>query len=350
MKLLYEGEIIASIGEDLELKNIVQERLLPLHFKFGGTFEEWVELRILDTKNRKPWKPCLEILQETFGASLTDNYSLELAGQRETRLRAENVMALNKTIPGTRNKFAVLLDTGGIGILKEMNSREIATVTFSAALARHLGFEAVIVKQILPGIVAESNLAEGRDFVHFESVAEDPKTFILSLGEDHFVQDFLNMMFLDALLGNKRDALFEAGLLASDGVVMKLAPMFSFTKALPIDFENAVVQEFGDKLIVEFLSFLADNKLTYIPPIVNYAEVKKLAEISLLNATLPTLHATAVTTYILDRYSLLMDELKVAYSSESAIVGKSVDGYAKSLIQNGNRVSAYLKGRLLSDD
>ncbi|MEG2934888.1 MAG: hypothetical protein RR844_00185 [Clostridium sp.] len=299
--LMYKDTIVAEI-KNAQLKEVYDKNLLPIIMlsESSGSFEVWLQTRVIDTHRtnsrqvRRRLSVRSEVPQEIVirarAVSVTDNYWLkwndedisyeEVRGKLSDGLNTValygNVDEINfrddditpeLTNIGSFEKCWKLIDEHWYMIKKGSLKENFAEVLVSN-IAISLGFKAVKYEALEDG-----QLVICRDFtdnaqVDFEPMynfvrdyweIDDSVSIIEKLG---FVDEFLNITFVDALCYNIDRHTFNFGVIRKDGEILGIAPNFDNNLAL-----SGVLDNRGLKKTWFSTSF---TRNTYIPILKEY--------------------------------------------------------------------------------
>lgn len=269
--LMYKDKKVAEIKETNFIKSF-DDNLLPVIMlnKNAGSFEAWLQTRVIDTHrtNSRQVRRRLsvrtevpkEIVIRARAVSITDNYWLKWNDENitygEIRSRLSdglntvalygNVLESNfsdldispeLTNIGSFEKCWKLID-GNWYMIKKGSYKENFVEVLVSRIALAFGFEAVEYETI-----EEGKLVKCRDFtnngeVDFESMysfvrdyweIDDSIRIIEELG---YIDEFLNIVFIDAICYNIDRHTFNFGILRRDGEPIGLAPNFDNNLAL----------------------------------------------------------------------------------------------------------------------
>lgn len=263
--LMYKDEVIAEIRKT-ELVKVLKKDLLPIIMlnESPGSFEVWLQTRVIDTHrtNSRQVRRRLsvktevpkEIVIKARAVSITDSYWLKWENEnisygevRKSLSDGLNSIALygndndvnfkatditpELTNIGSFEKCWKLFNDEWYMIKKGSYKENFAEVLISN-IAIELGFNAVKYEAI-----DEGRLVKCRDFTDNAEVDFEPMySFVRDyweiddcvniINELGFINDFLDITFVDALCYNIDRHTFNFGLLRRDGEILGLAPNF----------------------------------------------------------------------------------------------------------------------------
>lgn len=325
--LMYKDEAVAEIKKT-ELVKVFKKDLLPIIMlnESPGSFEIWLQTRVIDTHrtNSRQVRRRLsvktevpkEIVIKARAVSITDSYWLKWENEnisygevRKSLSDGLNSIALygndndvnfkatditpELTNIGSFEKCWKLFGDEWYMIKKGSYKENFAEVLISN-IAIELGFDAV--KYVA---IDEGRLVKCRDFTNNAEVDFEPMySFVRDyweiddcvkiINELGFINDFLNITFVDALCYNIDRHTFNFGLLRKNGEILGLAPNFDNNLGL-----SGVL---NDKALEKTWYSTAFIKNTYIPILQEYnykmpqINLEKIKDI--INATIidfPTL-------------------------------------------------------------
>lgn len=263
--LMYKDEVVAEIRKT-ELVKVFKKDLLPIIMlnESPGSFEVWLQTRVIDTHrtNSRQVRRRLsvktevpkEIVIKARSVSITDSYWLKWENEnisyeevRKSLSDGLNSIALygndndvnfkatditpELTNIGSFEKCWKLFNDEWYMIKKGSYKENFAEVLISN-IAIELGFNAVKYEAI-----DEGRLVKCRDFTDNAEVDFEPMySFVRDyweiddcvniINELGFINDFLDITFVDALCYNIDRHTFNFGLLRRDGEILGLAPNF----------------------------------------------------------------------------------------------------------------------------
>lgn len=319
--LMYKDDIVAEIRKT-ELVKVFKRDLLPIIMlnESPGSFEVWLQTRVIDTHrtNSRQVRRRLsiktevpkEIVIKARAVSITDSYWLKWENEdisyKEVRKKLSdglNSIALygnddevnfkstditpELTNIGSFEKCWKLYDDAWYMIKKGSYKENFAEVLISN-IAVKLGFNAVKYEALDDG-----RLVKCRDFTNNAEVDFEPMySFVRDywevddcvniINELGFIDDFLNITFVDALCYNIDRHTFNFGLLRKDGEILGLAPNFDNNLGL-----SGVL---NDKALEKTWYSTAFAKNMYIPilqeykykmPIVDLEEIKDIINVTI---------------------------------------------------------------------
>lgn len=263
--LMYKDKEVAEI-KDTEFVKSLDDNLLPVIMinKNIGSLEAWLQTRVIDTHrtNSRQVRRRLsvrsevpkEIVIKARAISITDNYWLKWINESitydEVRSRLSdglNTVALygnateisfkdvdispELTNIGSFEKCWKLID-GNWYMIKKGTYKENFAEVLIANIAVSFGFNAVKYEAIEDGELVKCKDFTNNGEVDFEPMfsfvrdyweVDDSISIIKELG---YIEDFLNIIFMDALCYNIDRHTFNFGILRKDGEPVGLAPNF----------------------------------------------------------------------------------------------------------------------------
>lgn len=319
--LMHKDEKVAEI-KDTEFVKSLNDNLLPVIMinKNAGSLEAWLQTRVIDTHrtNSRQIRRRLsvrsevpkEIVIKARAISITDSYWLKWEGENITYNEVRNSLSdgLNTialygnaeeinfrdqdispelTNIGSFEKCWKRVD-GYWYMIKKGTYKENFAEVLIGNIAIMLGFNAVKYETIEEGALVKCKDFTSNGEVDFEPMfsfvrdyweIDDSICIIKELG---YIEDFLNITFMDALCYNIDRHTFNFGILRKDGEPIGLAPNFDNNLGL-----SGVLNNKGLETTWYSTSFTRNN---YKPVLVEYNyDVPKLdlEEIrSIINDTL----------------------------------------------------------------
>lgn len=299
--LMHKDNLVAKI-ENTELLEVLNKDLLPIIMinENLGSFDAWLQTRVIDTHrtNSRQIRRRLsvksevpkEIVIKARAISITDSYWLKWDNEditySQVRSRLSdglNTIALYGNIDkidfshlditpeltniGSFEKCWKLIDGHWYMIKKGSYKENFAEVLISN-IAIHLGFNAVKYEAI-----DEGKLVKCQDFTNSGEVDFEPMfsfvrdywdidTSIEIINELGYIEDFLNITFIDALCYNIDRHTFNFGILIKDGEPIGLAPNFDNNLGL-----SGVLNDKGLEKTWYSTSFTRNN---YMPVLKEY--------------------------------------------------------------------------------
>lgn len=319
--LMYKENEVALIENNILLK-VLNKDLLPIIMlnEGEGSFESWLQTRVIDThrtnsrqvRRRLSLKTEVpnEIVIKSRAVSITDSYWLkwnnEIITFKEVRDKLSdglNAVALYGNIDEINfNMDDITPELTNIGsfekcwknvddnwyMIKKGSIKENFAEVLTSEIGIELGFNVVLYKAIDDGKLVICKDFTNNGEVDFEPMysfvkdyweIDDSVEIIEQLG---YIDDFLNITFLDALCYNIDRHTFNFGFLRKDGEIIGLAPNFDNNLAL-----SGVLNDKGLEKTWYSTSFTRNNylpilkKYNYNIPEVNFQVIK-----SLINKTL----------------------------------------------------------------
>jgi len=269
--LMYKDKEIAEI-KDTDFIKSLEDSLLPIIMinKKPGCFESWLQTRVIDTHraNFRQIRRRLsvrtevpkEIVIKARAVSIIDNYWLkwdkESITYKEVRGRLSdglNTVALYGN--AIENNFTDLdispeltnigsfekcwkLINGNWYMIKKGSYKENFAEVLVSNIALDLGFKAVKYEPIDKGTLVKCKDFTNNGEVDFEPMFSFVKDYweiddsVRIIEELGYIQDFLDITFVDALCYNIDRHTFNFGILRKDGEPIGLAPNFDNNLAL----------------------------------------------------------------------------------------------------------------------
>lgn len=263
--LMHKDKQVAEIKET-ELVSVLNKDLLPVIMlnENSGSFEAWLQTRVIDTHrtNSRQIRRRLsvksevpkEIVIKARAISITDSYWLKWEDEdityNEVRSKLSdglNTIALygnedeinfndsditpELTNIGSFEKCWKLIDENWYMIKKGSYKENFAEVLISN-IAIYLGFNAVKYEAIDEGRLVKCKDFTSNGEIDFEPMFSFVRDYweidnsIDIINELGFIEDFLNITFMDALCYNIDRHTFNFGILIKDGEPIGLAPNF----------------------------------------------------------------------------------------------------------------------------
>jgi len=314
--LMYKDKKVAEI-KDTELVKSLDDNLLPVIMinKNAGALEAWLQTRAIDThranarhvRRRLSVKSEIpkEIVIKARAISITDSYWLKWMDEdvtySEVRSRLSdglNTIALygnateinfkdvdispELTNIGSFEKCWKLIE-GYWYMIKKGTYKENFAEVLIANIATNLGFNAVKYEAIEDGALVKSKDFTNNGEVDFEPMfsfvrgyweIDDSISIIKELG---YINEFLNITFMDALCYNIDRHTFNFGILRKDGEPIGLAPNFDNNLGL-----SGVLNNSGLENIWYSTAFTRNNykpileKYNYDVPKIDLERIKEI--------------------------------------------------------------------------
>ncbi len=263
--LMYKDKQVAEI-KDTELVKSLDDNLLPVIMisKNAGSLEAWLQTRVIDTHrtNSRQVRRRLsvrsevpkEIVIKARAISITDSYWLKWIDEdityKEVRSSLSdglNTIALygnateinfkdvdispELTNIGSFEKCWKLID-GHWHMIKKGTYKENFAEVLIGNIATYFGFHAVKYEAIEDGTLVQCEDFTNNAEVDFEPMFSFVREYweiddsISILKELGYIEEFLNIIFMDALCYNIDRHTFNFGILRKDGEPVGLAPNF----------------------------------------------------------------------------------------------------------------------------
>ena len=314
--LMYKDKAIAEIKDTNFIKSL-EDNLLPIIMinKNIGSFESWLQTRVIDTHrtNSRQIRRRLsvrtevpkEIVIKARAVSITDNYWLKWANEsityNEVRNRLSdglNTVALyGNTIESNFSNLDISPELTNIGsfekcwkfidgywyMIKKGSYKENFAEVLVSNIALSRGYKAVKYEAIDDGKLVKCKDFTNSGEVDFEPMFSFVKDYwevddsIKIIEELGYIQDFLDITFMDALCYNIDRHTFNFGILRKDGEPIGLAPNFDNNLAL-----SGVLNDKGLEKTWYSTSFTKNNykpvleEYNYDIPKINFEKIKSI--------------------------------------------------------------------------
>ena len=263
--LMYKDKEV-SIIEDSKLTKVIDKSLLPIIMlnENIGSFDVWLQTRVIDTHrtNSRHVRRRLsvrsevpnEIVVKSRAVSITDSYWLKWTNENLTynNIRSKlsdglNTIALygnsenvrfndtdltpELTNIGSFEKCWKLIDGTWFMIKKATYKENFAEVLISK-IAIHLGFNAILYEPLDHGRLVKSKDFTNNAEVDFEPMFSfvrdywDIDNSIEIINQLGFINEFLDITYMDALCYNIDRHTYNFGIIRKDGEPISLAPNF----------------------------------------------------------------------------------------------------------------------------
>ena len=325
--LMYKDKEIAEIKDTNFIKSL-EDKLLPIIMinKNIGSFESWLQTRVIDTHrtNTRQIRRRLsvrtevpkEIVIKARAVSITDNYWLKWDNEsityNEVRSRLSdglNTVALyGNTIESNFTDSDISPELTNIGsfekcwklidghwyMIKKGSYKENFAEVLVSNIALSLGFKAVEYEAIDDGKLVKCKDFTNSGEVDFEPMFSFVRDYwevddsIKIIDELGYMQDFLDITFMDALCYNIDRHTFNFGILRKDGEPIGLAPNFDNNLAL-----SGVLNDNALEKTWYSTSFTKNNykpileEYNYDIPKINFDQIKSIIDETL--KSFPTL-------------------------------------------------------------
>lgn len=314
--LMYKNKQIAEI-KNTELINTLDDNLLPVIMlnKSVGSFEAWLQTRVIDTHrtNSRQVRRRLsvktevpkEIVIKARAVSITDSYWLKWTDENITFEEVRNKLSdgLNTvalygnadeinfnemdispelTNIGSFEKCWRLID-GHWYMIKKGSYKENFSEVLISNIAAYLGFNAVKYEALEDGALVKCRDFTNNAEIDFEPMfsfvrdywgIDDSIEVLKDLG---YIEEFLDIIFMDALCYNIDRHTFNFGILRKDGEPIGLAPNFDNNLGLSGVLANKDLEKTWYST-----SFTRNNykpilkEFDYSIPEINFKEIKEI--------------------------------------------------------------------------
>ncbi|MGM8251697.1 hypothetical protein ACSXCO_15015 (plasmid) [Clostridium perfringens] len=349
--LMHKNQVIATIVDDK--LNIINEKMLPSYFKLNGDLRTWLENRCIDTdrRNSRLLRKILgvntinkvKIALFVHGHTLTDNYWIRLSS--ETNLKYEDItyskdLLFNTAIYGDtsnwdefleeNNKNTPQLTLGGSFekgwkleagewfLVKEGNSLTNSAEIIASELCKYFCFKAVEYLKYDDTCVCCKNFTNDlrynfepmSDFLGFEYDLEVALDYISQI-DINYIKDFLDMLFLDALLVNPDRHTNNYGFLrdSNTGEFIGLAPIFDNNLALFATKSNIIDLNSGNFEEIEKLYLPVLKAHKYSMPCLEYENLKEIVRFAYEQFKPKNYSVEFTTDFIWNKYNFIKKNL-----------------------------------------
>ncbi len=391
---------VAVFNEDLEVVEIKNEKLLPLHFRYGWSLKGWVESRAIDTSRvssrllkralRMREKDDYSTAMKVHARTLTDNFWLtpdnNTLTYKDLQFKSDSYSDLTLNLDTnimdseTDNFTPELTNTGSYEkgwklknnewyLFKKGNKAEIFSEVFTYLLGKELGFRMAEYKVV-------NHYSVSKDFTKGGEVNYQPMFGVVGEDEDysrnykeleklgkHLLVDYLNMLYLDTIVRNVDRHTKNYGLLTDieTGKILRFAPNFDNNLSLIATGYPKSRKRENDFLVKLFKALIIDEKIAYIPPILTKKCVHKIVGKSMEETGFePEVNRIIDMCIYADqqlneichtRYSLSSDFDKVCikhHHSENILNLNNIDVDIKNKLYDGNRIGDDFKKALIN--
>ncbi|MGU8478539.1 hypothetical protein ACV3R5_15355 [Clostridium perfringens] len=348
-ELMHKNTLVAKIVED-ELQ-VINEKMLPSYFKLGGDLRHWLENRCIDMhrRNSRLLRKMLsikttneiEVVLSVHAHTLTDNYWIRLNNNLkyedisyskdllfDTSLTGDtslidsaelqNYNSPDLTLGGSFEK-GWKLKNGKWYLVKAGNNLNNSVELIASYLCEYFGFNHVKYYKFNEACVFCENFTDNLkfdfepmfDFLHDEEDFEISIDYISKINKS-FVKDFLNMLFLDAILLNPDRHTNNYGLLRDSltGEFVGLAPIFDNNLALFATKQNISNLDIGNKGQLEMFYIPVFEEYNYKVPELNYDDLYKMVDKAYSDFKPVNYTLEFTTDFIWNKYNYVKDRLK----------------------------------------
>ena len=307
---------VAVFDSDLVLNKVLDEKLLPLHFKYGRHLKSWVDSRVIDASrvSSRVLKKALKMRKKddyttamkVYARTLTDNFWLcpndenirfkdlqfksdiysELTLHLDINVLdvAQDAFTPELTNTGSYEKGWKLIDNVWY-MYKQGRKEEVFSEIFTYKLGEALGFDMTSYKCVDGKSVSKDFTAGGNvDFQPMYGIVGEDEAYtynfqMLSTLDASVLTDYVNMIYLDTIVRNVDRHTKNYGLLTDveSGKIISLAPNFDNNLSLIATGYPISPNRENDFLVKLFLAFLSEVDIIYIPPIFTKEVVRQLA-------------------------------------------------------------------------
>lgn len=349
-ELMHKNTLVAKIVDD-DLQ-VINDNMLPSYFKLGGNLRNWLENRCIDmhrTNSRLLRKMLsikttneIEVVLSVHAHTLTDNYWIRL----DNNLKYEDInyskdLLFNTSLTGDTSLIDDVeklkdynspdLTLGGSFekgwklkddkwyLVKAGNSLNNSVELIASYLSEYFGFNHVKYYKFNEACVCCENFTDNLkfDFEPMFDFLNDEEDFDISIDyiskiNKSFVKDFLNMLFLDAILLNPDRHTNNYGLLRDSltGEFVGLVPIFDNNLALFATKQNISNLDIGNKGQLEMFYIPVFEEYNYKVPELNYDALYKMVD-KAYSYFKPVNYTVEFTTdFIWNKYNYVKDRLK----------------------------------------
>lgn len=320
--LMHKDDKVAII-KNTEFVESLNDYLLPIIMlnKTNGSFEAWLQTRVIDThrtnsrqiRRRLSVKTEIpkEIVIKAKALSITDSYWLkeenENTSYKQVRARLSdglNTIALYGNSESLNFKDTDLTpELTNIGsfekcwklinnhwyMIKKGSLKENFAEVLTSNIAIYLGFNAIKYEAINDGFLVRCKDFTNNGEIDFEPMysfvqdywgIDDSVNIINELG---YINDFLDITFMDALCYNIDRHTFNFGILRKDGDVIGLAPNFDNNLSLSGVLDNKSLEKTWYSTSFTRLNYIPILKeYNYKIPKINMDEIKEIIDNTLV--------------------------------------------------------------------
>ncbi|HAT4308325.1 hypothetical protein [Clostridium perfringens] len=351
-ELLHKDKVVANIVND-ELE-VLNEEMLPIYFKQNGDLRSWLENRCIDTdrENSRLLKNILEIEQTNqistvlyaHAHTLTDNYWIRLSTEpnlkyddidfkndilfdiaifgelpsHDITLNSEYFCTPELTLGGSFEKGWTLKNNDWFLIKTGENLNNFAEI-IASDLCKYFNFNAVEYFKFNSSSVCCKNFTNNLEFDFepmFDFVGDDDDlelslNYIENINKS-FIPDFLDMIFLDALLLNPDRHTNNYGLLknSNTGEYIGLAPIFDNNLALFATKCNNINLDTGNSSQIKNFYLPILEKYSYKIPNLIYTDLKEIVKAAYYQFNPEGFSIKFTTDFIWNKYNFIKDNLK----------------------------------------
>ncbi|MGU8608424.1 hypothetical protein ACV3RW_15825 [Clostridium perfringens] len=351
-ELLHKDAVVARIDDNKLI--ITDKHMLPSYFKLGGDLKTWLENRCIDTRriNSRLLRKMvnirtsnkIDIVLSVNAHTLTDNYWIRLSSDGNlkykniaysndllfnTALFGDTSIIDNKNLKDYRSPNLTLggsfekgwkLKNGKWYLVKSGNRLNNSVELIASYLSEYFGFNHAKYYKFNEDCVYCENFTDNLkydfepmfDFLGYEDNFELSIDYIGKINIA-FVKDFLNMMFLDAILLNLDRHTKNYGFLrnSNTGEFVGLAPIFDNNLALFATKQNINDLDFGNKEIINKFYIQLLKKYDYTISNLQFNDLKDIISL-VYNNFKPINYSVEFTTdFIFNKYTYIKNRLNV---------------------------------------
>ncbi|ELC8423358.1 hypothetical protein G6Z12_13570 [Clostridium perfringens] len=350
-ELMHKNTLVAKIVDD-DLQ-VINEKMLPSYFKLGGNLRHWLENRCIDMhrRNSRILRKMLsikttneiEVVLFAHAHTLTDNYWIRLSSELD--LKYEDIayskdLLFNTAISGDTSKWDEFLElsnhltpeltlggsfekgwkleNGEWFLVKAGNNLNNSVELIASELCKYFNFKAVEYFKYNDACVYCKNFTNNLEYDFepmFDFLGEDDDLelsldYIYQINEN-YISDFLDMVFLDALLLNPDRHTNNYGFLrdSNNGEFIGLAPIFDNNLALFATKNEIIDLNIGNsgQIKMFYLPVLEENR--YEIPYLDYKDLKNIVK-SAYQQFKPQNYSVEFTTdFIWNKYNFIKSNL-----------------------------------------
>lgn len=322
--------------------------LCPPYFNNFSSFEEWILSRTIDTHRtnsrilRKMLRlknpSSLDIALKSKCRTVTDKfwfkeegcnldykdvlnlddslYNVALLGNFDTLEINTDILTPELTNIGSFEKCWKLHKDNTWYLLKKANAYEMFSEIFISRLCKYIGFPSVQYDRYCDGVVGcENFVSEGYWFEHMFSFVRDDEDYQLNYNKllelkPSLVHDYLNILFMDALIQNPDRHTFNYGVIYSDsGVPICMAPNYDNNLALV---SRGIIPNKcsrNNPLISDFIDLVKTNGVSYKVPELSRVDLNII--INSIDTRFSLEFKNKVVDFIMNNYNILKDNIRL---------------------------------------
>ena len=341
--------------EKNESVKVIDPSLSPLFFRRSRDFEIWVVSRMIDghrTNSRILRKmlrlknpESLEVAMYSHCRTITDDFWFKEDGSNLTFKdlvfkddRLKDVALLGKfnslevdgeiltpelTNIGSFEKCWKVDEQGKWHLLKIANWKEMFSEVFVSRLCDYLNYPSVQYNR-----VKDLNVVECINFVE-EGYWYEPMFSLIEENEDYednynilnrldnlngtnLVKEYLQILFVDALVQNLDRHTFNYGLIVKEGKIIKMAQNFDNNLALISKSPIITMPSLINPLIGDFIYLVKCNKLQFEIPVIARDSIGDLVDLTIKEVSVDILEDVKIKiiNLVWNNYNLIKEALK----------------------------------------